>query len=74
MHGDHRIVLQSRCSYCQAGLNRRRPLRSPRPRGELAERVERNGVEGGEGGGDVLESGAIVGIEDWDKVLPLGDI
>ncbi|KAK4617714.1 hypothetical protein CLAFUW4_12146 [Fulvia fulva] len=43
VHGDHNIVLASRCSYCQAGLNRRRPLRSPRPRGDVARGVEANG-------------------------------
>ena len=28
------------CSYCKAGLNERRPLGSPRPQGQLAQKIE----------------------------------
>lgn len=30
------------CSYCKAGLNKRKPLGSPRPQGELARKIESN--------------------------------
>ena len=42
MHGDHRVVIDMECSYCKTGLNERRPLGSPRTRGELAEKIESN--------------------------------
>ena len=42
LHGDHRIVVDMECSYCKAGLNTKRPLSSPRPRGALATRIEDN--------------------------------
>lgn len=42
LHGDHRIVVEMDCSYCKAGLNRMKPLESPRPQGQLARDVEAN--------------------------------
>ena len=40
------------CSYCNEGLNRRKPLGSPRPRGRLAERIENNPSNGQDQEGD----------------------
>ncbi|EME40688.1 hypothetical protein DOTSEDRAFT_136331 [Dothistroma septosporum NZE10] len=57
VHGDHNIVLQSRCSYCQAGLNRKGMLGSARPTDGIAERVEAGGRigEGGMNGKEIDE-------------------
>ncbi|CAK3931631.1 Hypothetical predicted protein [Lecanosticta acicola] len=41
VHGNHAVVVESDCSYCQAGLNGGRGgLGSARPVGEVARRVE----------------------------------
>ena len=42
LHGDHRVVVDMKCSYCKAGLNVMKPLCSPRPRGRLAKEIEDN--------------------------------
>ncbi|KAK4494144.1 hypothetical protein PRZ48_014442 [Zasmidium cellare] len=42
VHGNHHLVVPAECSYCRNGLNRRKPLGSPRPRDELARKVEEN--------------------------------
>lgn len=42
VHGNHRLVVPATCSYCRNGLNKKRQLGSPRPRDEVAKRVEDN--------------------------------
>ncbi|KAF2164896.1 hypothetical protein M409DRAFT_56253 [Zasmidium cellare ATCC 36951] len=42
VHGNHHLVVPAACSYCQSGLNKKKPLGSPRPRDELAKKVEAN--------------------------------
>ncbi|KAK5121398.1 hypothetical protein LTR85_005230 [Meristemomyces frigidus] len=40
--GDHNVVIPSRCSYCKAGLNKKKPLGSAWPVGELVANVGRS--------------------------------
>lgn len=42
VHGNHNLVVPAVCSYCRTGLNKRKPLGSPRPRDDLAKTVEEN--------------------------------
>lgn len=45
MHGDYRVVLPGKCSYCLAGLNEKKQLLSPRPEGWLASKIEEGNAE-----------------------------
>ena len=48
VHGDHGIVLEPECSYCQAGLNATRPLQAlARPEGTVKEMLEKASKETG---------------------------
>ena len=42
VHGNHCIILEISCSYCKTGLNKKIPLESPIPHGELAKKMGRN--------------------------------
>lgn len=54
VHGDHRIVLQMKCSYCVSGCVEEVPLSTKaRPEGELAAKIENKSTE--QNVGDALE-------------------
>ncbi|KAK0266186.1 hypothetical protein LTR48_002756 [Friedmanniomyces endolithicus] len=61
--GDHEVAIALPCSYCKAGLNRRRPLGSAKPKaaGTLAAAASVNGM---------AEGVAALGLVD-DQGLPL---
>lgn len=49
--GDHDVVIELPCSYCKAGLNRRKPLGKVRPAGEVTSAVETNAASTVRSGG-----------------------
>jgi hypothetical protein len=65
IHGDHRVVLQMKCSYCIAGLSKGAPLGTKaRPEGELAAMIERES-EG---------HGLAAGLEDTTEANPAAEV
>lgn len=40
MHGDHNVVVEMSCSYCNAGLNKRKALGAPRPQGRISKKLK----------------------------------
>ena len=40
IHGDHSIVIQMKCTYCNMGLQEHMPLPPAKPEGELARTIE----------------------------------
>ncbi len=69
VHGNHNIVVELPCSYCQAGWNRKTPLGSPRPREELTRSIESNRTVGarypstGDGREDTVPLNDVVDME-----------
>jgi hypothetical protein len=59
VHGDHRVVLPMKCSYCISGQSERAALDThARPEGELAAMIERkNGMSDG------VEDGAVANTD-----------
>ena len=46
VHGDHRVVVQMKCSYCNSGLFEKAALSTKaRPQGELAAMIEKKSEE-----------------------------
>lgn len=74
VHGDHRVVLPMKCSYCISGLFDGAALGTKaRPEGELAAVIERKseGQVGGDAG--ALEDAAVANSA-GDLPLELGDV